>query len=691
MRQEETEHGLGMGGVGGRSVPAPPKPSGMRGSSEEKAGTRARRQSEPVTPGKGLETRGHISPVASEASAAVSTPSTSPSQLPDMAPGTPTGNEASHDVYQVMQLIGFAGRELADSFTFASEQPPITPESLAELDMPRIINNPKLRHDVNFDRELHFRPNLDGSKGTQKLRSADVYWKALQGELYLHAVALGSLRGPLQMQSEAYWQGILVKCQRLPKIFQAIGDILKTLVPDYDQKAITERLDVGLIMQEIRNGVCDLVDLAAWLARVIKRHCAPMRDHLVNAMEREIQYGAWEGNPEKLVNGLRQLLNILEAMKLDVANHQIRHMRPLLVDDTVNFQRRYNAHRISMNKIDMPRSRLWLEYEMAQMTSETNTPTHLEGLVSALLRGLLYNEDTSLCPQTFYLDVERLHLLRLDLHQGIYQKICRDILVETAGSHAPKAEIPNAVEALQVSISAIVGASGKFEDRIPNIASEITRIVLMLERVHPPIDAGLLEHVEHRLEVDVQPVSIAFERYATELTDRLLPKLQASVVQNIRLPALQLQDKFVPPPPIPLRVPAIRMGAIYSPIPVRQTDPDDDIVRRFTHTVVLHWQVWADLVYIPSVDEADTPASSRNQSPSNSPSSSPTIPVAQAIYAPGRKWLPIGVTVTEVPSGLPTPAASPPPQGHSPPSNAAEQGDGSNEQSTLDPDQQQPA
>lgn len=33
--------------------------------------------------------------------------------------------------------------------------PPIMPESLAGLDMPPIIGNAKLRHDVNFDQELH--------------------------------------------------------------------------------------------------------------------------------------------------------------------------------------------------------------------------------------------------------------------------------------------------------------------------------------------------------------------------------------------------------------------------------------------------------------------------------------------------------------------------------------------------------
>ena len=70
MREEDTEHGFGVGGMRGRSVPCPPKPSqGMRGSQEKKSGTRARRQSELVMPEKGShgsETRERDSLVSSE-------------------------------------------------------------------------------------------------------------------------------------------------------------------------------------------------------------------------------------------------------------------------------------------------------------------------------------------------------------------------------------------------------------------------------------------------------------------------------------------------------------------------------------------------------------------------------------------------------------------------------------------------
>ena len=649
------------------------------------------------------QTPDYASPTISEAAfGCESTQIHPPMSLPP--PRESSERELYHDAFYIIEgLMDPGGNEAAQCFLHASDQPPITPESLAELDMPRIINNPKLRHDVNFDRELHFRPNLDGSKGRQKLRLAEEYWKALEGELFLLGLVHKQRRDLQQPQNEAYWQGILASSQiRLPKLFHAIRDILKTLVPDCDQKSIGERLDVDLIMQEVQKGVCDLFDLGNWLAKVLKNHCAPMRDHMVDSMQMEVTQGASEEKTGRLVNGIRQLLNILEAMKLDVANHQIRHMRPLLVEDTINFQRRYNAHRIAMNKIDVPRSRSWLEYELDHLMSATNStrnrfygtksPSHLQALTSALLKGILFNESSALYPQTFYLDADRLRALRLELHSGIYKSICRDVLADMAGVYASTSEFVKAAINFQNSVPAIMGLSSRFEDRLENIAAEIMRIVLTLEGRYPPFDSAFLDIVLQKVETDLRVGSIAFERHAQDVCDRLLPKLQASVEQNIRMTALHLQDRLVPPVPLPVQ--PFGFGAVCAPaLAVPDADPDDDVVRRFTHIIVLHWQVWADLVYT-APPEHDNGYSSfdGSQSPPSSGSSSPMVPVAQAVYAPGRKWLPIAVTVTEVPSGLPTPAPSPAPESQTQHQASTQQGEtSSSEHTQIDSEQQQPA
>jgi hypothetical protein len=93
------------------------------------------------------------------------------SSLSDDAPGA--------DIFEPTKLF--------EAFREVSDLSPITKESLSELDIQSIINNIKSRHEVNFDRELSFRPNFDGVKGQQKRETADQYWKALEAELELYA------------------------------------------------------------------------------------------------------------------------------------------------------------------------------------------------------------------------------------------------------------------------------------------------------------------------------------------------------------------------------------------------------------------------------------------------------------------------------------------------------------------------
>jgi len=571
-----------------------------------------------------------------------------------------TDQEITYDIYQyILDMMEPGGVDASLAFERASLQPPITPESLAELDMPRIINNPKLRHDVNFDRELHFRPNLDGSRGRQKLKSADQYWQALEAELFMYGFASQQRQRAADGEGVAYWERVLQASQvRLRRVFEAVRDILKTLVPDFEQKAVVERLDVPLLMQEIQNGVCDLIDLSNWLARVLKAHCAPMRDELVDNMRQDIQQGAMEGSNELLVSGLRQLLAILEAMKLDVANHQIRHMRPLLVDDAVNFQQRYNAHRIAIGKVNVRGSQAWLEQEMHVLMTETSTPSHVEALSSALVKDLLFNENI-LCPQTFYLDVDRLRLLRIELHSSIYHEICHEVLTEMVPSWVAETELAKAHAALRMTVAAIAGSQGRFVDRIENVAAEIVRILLVLEERYPPVDTSMQSVMERRLADDFRLASAVFDKHARGVCQLLLPKLKACVDKHIRLSALDLQDALVTPAPVRNAPPSMGFGAICAPArPAKPHDPHEDLVRRLTHMICLHWHVWSVLVYLAPKEDGMITMMGRAQP--DFAGSSPTVPIAQAVYAPGKKWLPVGVTVTEVPSGVPaTPSSSP--------------------------------
>jgi hypothetical protein len=213
--------------------------------------------------------------------------------------------------------------ELVDAFRHAATLPPITKQSLSELDIQNIISNIKLRHDVNFDKDLSFRPNNEGSKGQQKDHHATRYWLALEAEFHLYTCLFrGTL--PSRPSGEAIASVYFQRAQkRVPKVFETIYDVLKSLVPDRDHQRVDEHLDVRMLMQEIEKGVCDMVALIEWTAHLLKEHCAPMRDAWVDKMVELMRVGAAESklNLKTIVESLQGLIGMLETMKLVSALH----------------------------------------------------------------------------------------------------------------------------------------------------------------------------------------------------------------------------------------------------------------------------------------------------------------------------------------------------------------------------------
>lgn len=194
----------------------------------------------------------------------------------------------------------------------AEPLPPVTRSTLSELDLNHIMNNIRLRMDANFDGDLHFRPDLDGEKGQKKRNQAAEYWAALATEISIYTFCASGEGDDCDKDDISN----LKFEARLPTMFETLQDILKTLVPERDHSNVMENLDVPLLMQQIHKGVLDLIKLAKWLAGLLKTHCAPMRDEWADQMVDHISAGLYAQDMKKVVEGLRTLFGMLEAMKL---------------------------------------------------------------------------------------------------------------------------------------------------------------------------------------------------------------------------------------------------------------------------------------------------------------------------------------------------------------------------------------
>lgn len=216
---------------------------------------------------------------------------------------------------QVRDLYRCIDSEKLECFQSTTNIDPIMSASqLKELDLDALASNIGLRHDMQFDRDLHIRPNHEGSKGQAKKFQADQYWFAVQVEHNLCSLMLddGYMGG---LKHTAAWLVEFRKLQkRIPRLFAALKDILLLLIRDQD--VVHTRMDLHLISQQIEKGVFDLRGLTHWLADVLRAHCAPMRDAWIETMRELLVKGAETGSAISVTQGMRELFKILEAMKI---------------------------------------------------------------------------------------------------------------------------------------------------------------------------------------------------------------------------------------------------------------------------------------------------------------------------------------------------------------------------------------
>ena len=338
--------------------------------------------------------------------------------------------------------------------------PPVNTSSLREIDIQEIFKNPQLRHDIVFDPQLQFRPNLDGERGKRKRASTEKYWDNIVAELDTLATSASSYS--------------LLSESKLPYLFISMRDILDSLLPVKDRAYVDSVLDPDLLLRQLRHCALDFVALANWLSSVFKAHCAPMRDSWVDQMVARIQAGVQATDARRIVEGLRMTFAILEAMKLDVANHQIRTLRPVLVDTAIEFEQGYYQQIIEKGKFNLHHSLVWYtkslakykltpHYSLVTKPSEVHRSAFCYGL--SMLLSCASDDIVTEFPSSFGFDFTRMADFRAELRQIVCMHLCVTLFQQLlqprlsrthSNMRSSSALSPTAIEKLKGDLLAII-------------------------------------------------------------------------------------------------------------------------------------------------------------------------------------------------------------------------------------------
>ncbi|PYI06628.1 Tcp11-domain-containing protein [Aspergillus sclerotiicarbonarius CBS 121057] len=476
----------------------------------------------------------------------------------------------------------------------AKRYPPVTKSTLSELDLPCIMSNINLRMDANFDRDLHFKPDLDGEKGRRKRKEAADYWEAMAVEIAIYAFGAvhentndnGSPNGPPQTFEP-----------RLPAMFETLQDVLKTLVPERDHPGVVQNLEVTLLMQQIQKGVLDMVGVARWLAALLKTHCAPMRDEWADRMVEQIRSGSETQNSLEIVGGLQTLFSILEAMKLDVANHQIRAFRVLLIEDTVPFLQEYFRGKIERDNFRVEASRLWYldlrDRELRRMPKPAQVDRFWP--ISLLFGGisdfLLQFHNPEAFPETFVFDSDRLWQLRSCLQNLISLDICWFIFESYVNAQKRYLSAPAQTYA---TFRTRIGSLMEENEECPRgsplwlknvrcIALEIARFACAACFQDGSVSDDVIAPIETALEWHLSNESYLFQYFQSSLREKLLGATFATAKKYLDMSPLAICESQ-------RNQPQTAMGQQHYDV--------ERISMRLAHMGVLHWKVWAPILYV---------------------------------------------------------------------------------------------
>ncbi|GBE84938.1 predicted protein [Sparassis crispa] len=289
-------------------------------------------------------------------------------------------------------------------------QPPINRETLKELDLEAILRNPQLRHDLLFDSGLQFRP----TSSRRKRDLADNYWLAIVRELecgctcttldaqgrpcericVCSSFPLPTARPILAFSSPENLTTVRV-ASRIRPLLSELLEVLVSIIqpvmstsnglymqpgalhhPQFQQNAahvalLRSILDADLIQQELDHGLFDPSGIFQTIGDIIRCHCAPMRDHAVDQMVALAKSCTPGGNGGKVeaVRAIRLCFEIMELMKLDVANHQLQTLRPYLVHSAAQYELKTFQESGKNGRLSLDVTRSWLQAAYGELAA----------------------------------------------------------------------------------------------------------------------------------------------------------------------------------------------------------------------------------------------------------------------------------------------------------------------------------
>lgn len=402
--------------------------------------------------------------------------------------------------------------------------PPITQQTLKELELSEIFKNAQLRHDIVHDPNLQFRPNTDGERGAKKRHEARKYWRAVAREL----------------EDVQNVPAVMLPHTRLAVMFQEMKHILLSLVPVSERIQLETSFDHDLFLQMLNHGLFSPTVFAKYLCGLMKRHCAPMRDDAIDVTVRQISTA---NSSVAFTDALRATFDILEIMKLDVANHQLRTLRSYLLDTSVEFEKAWFCRKYNNGTFAHAPVVAWFKSLVDRNTAEQ---LDYKRLFLHGFTAFFPNADTKpTIPSTFTFDQGRISCIHKDIRE-LTSLLVVVLLAKQLIRGFKNEDVPELKTQIWALLSEKVKGNDRWASSVPSIALQLASLSTLQAsggKTKLPTTRDIsfaTSWLTTNLATNSPIFSMVHARLTSHLSDMIYDEMTATTVNGVKtLPTLQ--------------------------------------------------------------------------------------------------------------------------------------------------------
>lgn len=225
-----------------------------------------------------------------------------------------------------------------------------------------------------------------------------------------------------------YWKILESQLNSSPPVYKQIlalmqeikNEIFQFLLPQHSKlkQEVDEVFDLELIKQQTEFGAVDFLHYGQYVLSVLARLCAPVRDEQIKQLSHSTD----------LIAVLKGIMDLIDLMKMDMANFTIKLSRPQIVQYSFEYEREKFKEFLEVQKkmnIDgLENTKIWLKrnYESLDPDADEEEAGSIRNrvMLAAFIELLQFDRQLqAYLPETVSLDQEKIKELQVKIHVNL--------------------------------------------------------------------------------------------------------------------------------------------------------------------------------------------------------------------------------------------------------------------------------